>query len=425
MRLQKLMSVFGTCVGERCAWHLWILLVTANIQASHAQSITWIGLPNDNRYGPALSFFANVGGLSEDGSILVQASDQPVAYYWKRFSGWNSPGGFLYNFADTSSNGSILVGIAPLGTSTYSQPAYYNMDSGQWYALGLPNGYRSGYILSTSQDGTVFVGSLSLDTGGAAAERPFRWQNGSYTLLSIPADNPRLVYAVAVSPDGAVTVGTAAYEDTVPFHALRWDGTTMTILPKLDSQAPAWATDVSSQGRVIVGGIALTSGIFMPVRWDDNNIQPLPLGSFWSGTAHCVSRTGQVVTGSAFDPSFETGTAVRWSACGFENLNVAYSGLLNSGDLLGSAHMLTQSGRFIAGLGLRGTSTQLYILDTGKCWDPAGNVDADCCVDDADLLQVLFDFGQTGQGRPTDLNCDGVVDDADLLIVLFNFGSGC
>jgi hypothetical protein len=46
------------------------------------------------------------------------------------------------------------------------------------------------------------------------------------------------------------------------------------------------------------------------------------------------------------------------------------------------------------------------------------------CVDDADLLAVLFAFG--GQGyRNEDLNWDGIIDDADLLIVLFNFGSGC
>ena len=34
--------------------------------------------------------------------------------------------------------------------------------------------------------------------------------------------------------------------------------------------------------------------------------------------------------------------------------------------------------------------------------------------------------GQTGSnlGR-VDVNCDGVVDDADLLQVLFNFGGGC
>ncbi len=56
---------------------------------------------------------------------------------------------------------------------------------------------------------------------------------------------------------------------------------------------------------------------------------------------------------------------------------------------------------------------------------PEGDVDGNGCVDDADLLSVLFAFGSTGSGLPTDLNGDGVVDDSDLLTVLFNFGSGC
>jgi hypothetical protein len=52
-----------------------------------------------------------------------------------------------------------------------------------------------------------------------------------------------------------------------------------------------------------------------------------------------------------------------------------------------------------------------------------GDVNGDGCVDDADLLIVLFNFGNAGgQG---DVNGDNIVDDADLLIVLFNFGSGC
>ncbi len=49
-----------------------------------------------------------------------------------------------------------------------------------------------------------------------------------------------------------------------------------------------------------------------------------------------------------------------------------------------------------------------------------GNVNGDCIIDDADLLQVLFDFGSNNPN--TDTNGDGVVDDADLLTVLFNFG---
>lgn len=54
-----------------------------------------------------------------------------------------------------------------------------------------------------------------------------------------------------------------------------------------------------------------------------------------------------------------------------------------------------------------------------------GDVNGDGCVDDIDLLAVLFAFGETGPNLAEDLNNDGVVDDADLLIVLFNFGSGC
>jgi len=57
--------------------------------------------------------------------------------------------------------------------------------------------------------------------------------------------------------------------------------------------------------------------------------------------------------------------------------------------------------------------------------DHDADIDGNGCVDDADLLAVLFAFGQTGSGLPEDINCDEVVDDADLLMVLFSFGSGC
>lgn len=49
-----------------------------------------------------------------------------------------------------------------------------------------------------------------------------------------------------------------------------------------------------------------------------------------------------------------------------------------------------------------------------------GDINGDNGIDDADLLAVLFDFGQSSS--PADVNGDGIVDDADLLLVLFNFG---
>jgi len=62
---------------------------------------------------------------------------------------------------------------------------------------------------------------------------------------------------------------------------------------------------------------------------------------------------------------------------------------------------------------------------TPSCQPSNGDVDGNGCVDDADLLAVLFAFGNSGSGLPEDTNCDQVVDDADLLDVLFNFGNGC
>lgn len=52
-----------------------------------------------------------------------------------------------------------------------------------------------------------------------------------------------------------------------------------------------------------------------------------------------------------------------------------------------------------------------------------GDVNRDDCVNDTDLLAVLFNFGQANAS--VDLNGDGIVNDSDLLQVLFNFGSGC
>ena len=51
-----------------------------------------------------------------------------------------------------------------------------------------------------------------------------------------------------------------------------------------------------------------------------------------------------------------------------------------------------------------------------------GDVNGDNIIDDGDLLEVLFNFGNSTTA-PADLNGDGIVDDADLLIVLFNFGA--
>ena len=53
------------------------------------------------------------------------------------------------------------------------------------------------------------------------------------------------------------------------------------------------------------------------------------------------------------------------------------------------------------------------------------DINGDGCVDDSDLLLVLFNFGSTGENLMTDITDDGIVDDSDLLVILFSFGRGC
>ncbi|MCS7191260.1 MAG: hypothetical protein NZ843_06635, partial [Fimbriimonadales bacterium] len=53
----------------------------------------------------------------------------------------------------------------------------------------------------------------------------------------------------------------------------------------------------------------------------------------------------------------------------------------------------------------------IEVLGTEIPSGPEGDVNGDGCVDDADLLQVLFNFG--GNDAGSDVNDDGVVDDAD------------
>jgi hypothetical protein len=65
-----------------------------------------------------------------------------------------------------------------------------------------------------------------------------------------------------------------------------------------------------------------------------------------------------------------------------------------------------------------------YALNTTQSL-PSADIDRNGCVDDADLLRVLFDFGRSAFLLDSDVNGDGTVDDADLLRVLFYFGTGC
>ncbi len=150
---------------------------------------------------------------------------------------------------------------------------------------------------------------------------------------------------------------------------------------------------------------------------------------------YSVAAEGRAVVGSIVYYTPDSESTYYWERnLGAHDISVRFSFLLQQDEHFTYPGGISPSGRYIVGQGthrwrdgnLRLTGYFIDLQGTPPCDPHNGDVDENRCVDDADLLAVLFAFGQSGQGLGrVDVNCDGVVDDADLLTVLFNFGSGC
>lgn len=356
----------------------------------------------------AVSFFA----LSALLGALTNAKGQAI-YWIPGYPGGISP-------SSMSSSATYVAGYA------------YDNNTNQWVAARwsardgiqlLPTlaGYGSN-AHAISANGNAVVGD-SLDNQGR--QRPFRWVEGT-GIRDLGTLGGDWGAAMGVSADGEVVVGVAqtapAYEDNIPSYnrAFRWTSQTgMQDLGALDG-GDSIAHGVSADGSVVVGTSDTQQGQ-RAFRWmAQTGMQDLGTGfNGGQGQANAVSADGNIIVGASFDRAF------RWTpSTGMQNLSLLYASLLSFGDRLERASAISPDGRFIVGMGYNGATSryEAFLLDTGS--PRRGDVNRDGCVDDADLLAVLFAFGSAGYNN-ADLNWNGIVDDADLLFVLFNFGDGC
>jgi len=388
--------------GLKALTSAWVLALLATVAWS--QPLTWLGvLP-----GQSSSFARRV---SEDGSTVVGSSYYP--YRWTRATGMQPLATYRGLGEGVTADGSVVVGW--LLDSRY-QAFRWTAQTGTVILSRLP-GASSNVASDITPDGRWIFGDSNPSYIHAV-----RWDGNTLQIQDLGfLSGYFLTKPWSAAANGAACVGGAYSPHN---RAFRWtESGGMQDLGTLGGQqSDAW--DVSADGTVVVGRAQDSSNQWRAFIWREGiGMQALPTPSGWSASvAYALAADGTIV-GTALDASGQW-HATRWTTNGFENLNQTYASLLLGGSRLIEARDISANGRYIVGTGYNAATgrEEAFLLDTG--FPPRGDVDRNGCVDDADLLAVLFAFG--GQGyRNEDLNWDGTIDDADLLQVLFNFGSGC
>ena len=434
-----------------------------------SQTLTWLGTLGGD--------WSSAFGVSADGSVVVgrsrNSTGQEIAFRWTALGGMQPLDSRIEEITDFTPDGSVLVGYYRVN---WEERAFRWTVSGGIQDLGtLPGGDRS-EAYAVSADGSVVVGRAR---NAAGQWRAFRWTQAT-GMQDLGTLGGYSSMANDVSADGSVVVGYAVNADGLE-RAFRWtEAGGMQDLGVLPNYDEGYAVAVSADGQVVLGVSKSRDFWRSPrvFRWTPNGMQdlggpydenpdyneyfyigvhdvsvdcsvavgymshsdwPVSAAAFWRdyfdtfrtpSIALAVSDDGSVVLGDAsiyVDDDYVSGP-VRWRQGNLENfdfLNITYARLLADGSYIYEASEASFDGRYIVGTGYNAATQRVeaFLLDTGTGVN--GDVNGDGCVDDSDLLQVLFAFGDTGSRLPEDLNGDGTVDDADLLEVLFNFGSGC
>jgi len=433
------------------------LVSVAALWSANAQILHWIYDSSDTDARHRVWGYS----VSEDGRYVVGScisgyenydSNRKLPFLWDKQTGYfdlsfarcNTVGVEARDvaYADNDRGSSVLTVVGGIPRESLSTPFVWRIDSG---CQGV-NAANIGFAYSLAND-YIFAGADYSSTSpkaviwGSAFPRP-----GLYR--KVLQDNASEALAVA-KENSAVVVGWATNGGIR--QAVVWrhtggrnpDPTPQYFLPYPSNWvrfSGSAASAVSADGRFITGqgsgAVSIDGDFFARVdgimvwSWDGQNPSSIELIGLLNGTSsHGISADGTIIVGVVSE--LRQQRAYRWRRAGSnwvsEDLNRVYSDLLRDGSVLQVAHAISPDGRYIAGWGYNASRRrqEAFLLEL-PCAPHLGDINMDGCVNDVDLLQVLFSFGQTGGnlGR-VDVNCDNKVDDADLLTVLFSFGVGC
>lgn len=388
--------------------------------------------------------------VSGSNALFVDPNQPPVRSYPAAVQVWDPNTNALlathYGDHTTATIRPMSVAVLPDGTRVAVGDRYGAI---RWYDA------RTGALLHTFQAHNAGIGSLAVSPNGqylisGADDGTVRvWNTATNQLIhSVQVPNSVRMRRVAVSPDGTYFAALSYRNSVLPVWRLDTGQLVNTLSLGDGERSAAMDFDFTADSSAIVtGGLSntvqmvdiQTGDLIQQLEFDlsDIHLTRVSPNGRWllvSGSNNAFlwdlveSRIvnqfdGFVASDAAFLPSLQAVVTLGDQGIWFWRYSTT------SGNSAGEPIWPLRSSAERFSLSVPANERYLYLAHEGEgiaAWrlpNPA-DIDRNGCVDDADLLTVLFAFGQT-DATPADINLDGVVDDADLLGVLFNFGDGC
>jgi len=363
--------------------------------------------------------------FSPDSSLLASGGTDKKIFLWRSFDGT------LRRILSGHTRALQSLAFSPDGELVASCGSEYDFYEGSYisevilwhitdgsFRVLIPN--HRGVLLTVafSPDGAM----LAVSGSGYEEERG---EHGAVLFWNVPDGTPlgtfsphnEWVRAIAFSPDSRF-FATGAWDQTIKL----WRTSDRTPVQTLHSSGLVESLQFSPLNNLL----ASAQMHYFDPQWNNSiSLWAVPQGNL----VRTFSNSLGWISNLAFSPDGQTiwtGNGTGWP----DFYNVINVWRVNDGfpmrtyqDEMGTvvnSVAFAPNGRLFA----YGRADATVVVARNPYYQLTGDVDGSGCVDDADLIRVLFAFGQTGN-TPEDLNGDHLVDDSDLLIVLQHFGEGC
>lgn len=368
---------------------------------------------------------------------------QVVQQWEKRFNGPTNPHDRLKSVLVDPQGNVIVVGETQ-GASGWSIIVLKYSSSGHllWSngRLGVPyaavvDSHANVIVTGQIQVSPAYTDILTVKysaNGQVVWERAYNGPSSqSDVAFAIAVDSEDDVYVAGTSHGGGTTRRDFTALKYSPAGLLLW--TTRHNGPSNDADDPT-ALSIDPQDNLIITGffwydlddhLTIKLNAQGQLLWE----RTYSSGLYYNERPNAVAcdQAGNIfIAGSAWNiAENEDFYTYKYTLDGWRVWDIRYDAPGVSGDAaFGIA--LHENSLYVAGnSSINGAPADIVVVKYRHEGSQAGDVNGDGCVNDIDLLAVLFAFGQTGIGWPEDLNFDQAVDDQDLLLVLLNFGQGC